>query len=168
MKSRECNHIVRQLRIGLGYTQTDVASWINTDRSNYTKKEKGNSGGVTLTADEFLTILKEFLERGPGPKAKKYLSKETDELLRDTSGLAGALIKLASHKKGYEKDQPASKEGVEKMLDRYEKLISNYIHMIDSLQNRVTSLETFITSNNDRIRKGDPKYIKIGRLRRHP
>ena len=164
---RDKSHkILRRLRIELGYTQGEVASWIQADRPNFNKKEKGV---VTVTADEFLTIVEEFAIRGPGPKAKKDLPGEINQLLTEKENFAGALLKLC-HESDCLPESNSDKFGKEtyKMLDRYEKLINNYSHIVDSLQSRVTTLETFITSNSIRTRKGDPKDIKVGGLRRHP
>ena len=164
MKSLDSYKTLRLLRKELGYTQSEVSQWIDTDKSNYNKKEKGV---VTVTADEFLTILSGLFEQGPSPKANKYLTKEANQFLKDTDGLAGAIKKLVvSHKK--DRNQTTPNKDIEKMLDRYEGLIKNYIHMTDSLQERVNSLEAFITSNKDRTRKGDPENINVGQLRRNP
>ena len=165
MKNQESHKIVRKLRIGLGYTQEEVASWINTDRSNYTKKEKGSEKGVTLTADEFLTILRGFLTRGPAPKSKKDISENIEQLLKNKDDLAAALLKFCYEGKGHER---YSNEDANKMLDRYEKLVENYTHMIDTLQERVKKLEDFIVSNSENVRADDPAGLNIKGFRKNP
>ena len=70
--------IIVKLRKKFGYTQEDVASWIGTSKSNYSRKEKIKDG-VTLTADEFLTILNEFKKRGP----KKENELSLDGIIKD-------------------------------------------------------------------------------------
>ena len=145
----------------MGYTQGAVADWIQADRPNYNKKEKGV---VTLTADEFIAILQEFSVRGPGPKAPKKIPEEASRFLQGKNNFAGALLRL------FQNDivQPRANEEVEKMLDRYETMISNYAQLVDSLQNRVAQLEAYISSNNGDTREGDPKNLNVKELRKNP
>ena len=163
MKRNEFCKTLRSLREELGYTQQDVGEWINQDKSNVNKKEKGV---VSITVDEFLVILSEFIERGPSPKAQEYLSKDTKDLLKDKDGLASTLIRLASSSDG--NYQPSRVKELEKMLNRYEKLIDTYTRMLDSFQDRIGALENFINNSNKMTRKGDSKDIQTEVLRRHP
>ena len=68
--------IIKKTREDYGYTQREVAEWIGTSRTNYVRKEK-TKNGVALTADEFLTIMREFQTRGP----KNKNNKDIQELL---------------------------------------------------------------------------------------
>ena len=72
--------IIKQIRKEYGYTQRDVAGWIGTSRSNYVRKEKVENG-VALTADEFLTIIKEFHKRGPKNQNNEKIKKILDDLI---------------------------------------------------------------------------------------
>lgn len=73
--------IIKTLRKRLGYTQEDVAAWINVSKSNYSRKEKVKNG-VAMTADEFLTILSEFKKRGPKQSRHLGLEDIIDDLIK--------------------------------------------------------------------------------------
>ena len=71
---------IKKLRIERGkkkYTQAVVAKWIETDPTNYGRKERGE---VVLTADEYLTILKKFGEPSEALDKVEELEKYTELL----------------------------------------------------------------------------------------
>jgi len=70
MKKRACK-ILKKSRLSYGYTQQEVANWIGTHRTNYSRKERGE---VSLTADEFLTLLDKFNEKGPKKRDAEILN----------------------------------------------------------------------------------------------
>lgn len=72
--------VIRGVRKDYGYTQKEVAGWIGTSPSNYSRKEKSKDG-VTLTADEFLKIMREFQKRGPKKKYNEKLQNILNDLI---------------------------------------------------------------------------------------
>ena len=69
-KEISASKFLHEKRIEKGYTQLDIAKYLNIDRSHYSRKE---AGSVPFTAGEFL-FLNELLETLPVKIKKRAIS----------------------------------------------------------------------------------------------